>query len=85
MMMGSSTHITVEYFLQKKEEAAKSCFQKNILAFLILASPALHVADMANIRQIFSIPQSPLGLPISFTSVLTLCACVLCLFTGNEC
>lgn len=52
---------------------------------MTLASPTLHVADMANIREMFSIPQSPLRLPISFTFVLMLSACALCLFTGNEC
>lgn len=39
------------------------------------ASPALHVADMANIKQMFLIPKSPLGLPVSLTSVRVLSDC----------
>lgn len=47
--------------------------------------PGLHVVDMANIKQMFLIPQSPLGLPVSPTSVHMLSACALCLFSGSGC
>lgn len=48
------------------------------------ASPALHVADMANIKQMFLIPKSPLGLPVSLTSVRVLSDCVVCLFMAAD-
>lgn len=77
-MMGSTTSLRHCGIFPQEERCRSNIMFPEERSCVTLASPAFHVADMANIREMFSIPQSPPRLPVSFTSVLKLpaCACV---------
>ncbi len=53
--------------------------------WMTAASPALHVVDMANIKQMLLIPQSTLRLSVSLTSVHVCCLSVDYFITAVPC